>query len=153
MIFGEKKNFNMHVLHTSHCKIWHLFGIKIQIYHLIDSYRLYSFSKFVKRVLYITPPYTPQDTEQSPGSLCPTAFLTRRSPSSVVGLFSFSLYDTCTVQKSNPNFRDITWNVEENEILYYMKYSAWYHVFPLYISCYIAENRLTLWQCGASEVV
>ena len=47
--------------------------------------------------------------------------------------------------KSNPNFRDIAWNVEENQILHEI-----FRVvsrFPRYISCYIAENRLPLGQC------
>ena len=44
--------------------------------------------------------------------------------------------------KSNPNFRDITRNVEENEILYeiFRELSR----FPRYVSCYISENRLSL---------
>ena len=40
--------------------------------------------------------------------------------------------------KSNPKFRDITWNVEENEIQHEI-----FRVlsrFPRYILCYIAEN-------------
>ena len=40
--------------------------------------------------------------------------------------------------KSNPNFRDIRWNVVENMILHEI-----FHVvsrFPCYISCYITEN-------------
>ena len=43
------------------------------------------------------------------------------------------------------NFRDITRNVEENEILHEI-----FRVvsrFPRYISCYISENRLPLGQC------
>ena len=44
-------------------------------------------------------------------------------------------------QKSNPQFRDITQNVEEHEIFRVVSR------FPRYISCYIAENRLPLGQC------
>ena len=43
------------------------------------------------------------------------------------------------------NFRDRTWNVEENLILHEL-----FHVVsrcPRYISCYIAESRLPLVQC------
>ena len=50
-----------------------------------------------------------------------------------------------TLSKSNPKFRDITWNAEENEILQEI-----FHIvlhFPCYISCYIAKNQLPLWQC------
>ena len=48
--------------------------------------------------------------------------------------------------KSNPNFRVLTRNVEENQILHekFLKASR----FPLYISCYISENRLPLGQCA-----
>ena len=50
--------------------------------------------------------------------------------------------------KSNPKFRDISRNGEENETL-----NEVFHVvsrFPCYISCYIAENRLPLGQCTVS---
>ena len=48
--------------------------------------------------------------------------------------------------KNNPNFRDIIWNVEENELLY-MKYSTYIvSCFPCYIPCFITENRLPLGQ-------
>ena len=49
-------------------------------------------------------------------------------------------------QKSNPNFRDITLNVEGNMIL-----NEIFRVvlrFPRYISCYIAESRFPLGQCN-----
>ena len=62
-------------------------------------------------------------------------------------LYSVQCTVQCTIHcpKSNPNFRDITWNVEENEILHEI-----FRVvsrFPCYISCSIAENRLPLGQC------
>ena len=46
--------------------------------------------------------------------------------------------------ESNPNFRDITRNLEENEIPHEI-----FRVvsrFPRYISCYISENPLSLGQ-------
>ena len=43
----------------------------------------------------------------------------------------------CTLSKKKSNFRDITRNVEKNEI-----FRAVYR-FPCYISCYIPENRLS----------
>ena len=48
--------------------------------------------------------------------------------------------------KSNPNFRCITWNIEENEVLQeiFLVLSR----FPRYISCSITENRLHLGQCA-----
>ena len=49
-------------------------------------------------------------------------------------------------QKSNPNIRDITLNVEGNMIL-----NEIFRVvlrFPRYISCYIAESRFPLGQCN-----
>ena len=49
----------------------------------------------------------------------------------------------CT--KSNQNFRDLTQNVEENDILH--KIFRVVSRFPRYISCYISENRLPLGQC------
>ena len=48
--------------------------------------------------------------------------------------------------KSNPNFRDITWNEEENEMLHEIFSVVHVSHFPRYISCYIAENRLSLGQ-------
>ena len=47
--------------------------------------------------------------------------------------------------KSNPNFRDKTLNVVEIMILHdiFRVVSG----FPRYISCYIAESRLSLGQC------
>ena len=50
--------------------------------------------------------------------------------------------------KSNPNFRDITENVQENEIPLYTVHEIFRVVsrVPRYISCYIAENRLPLGQ-------
>ena len=48
--------------------------------------------------------------------------------------------------KSNLNFREITWNVEENMILHEL-----FRVvsrFPRYISRYITENRFPLGQCA-----
>ena len=48
--------------------------------------------------------------------------------------------------KSNPNFRDITWNVVENMILHELFRLV--SRFPRYISCYIAESQwLPLGQC------
>ena len=47
--------------------------------------------------------------------------------------------------KSNPNFRDKTWNVVENMVLHEI-----FRVvsrFPCYISCYIAENQCPLRHC------
>ena len=52
--------------------------------------------------------------------------------------------------KSKTNFRDITRNVEENEILHEI-----FRVvsrFPRNISCYILENRLPLGQCGQADL-
>ena len=57
---------------------------------------------------------------------------------------------TVHCQKSNPNFRDITLNVEKNLILHEL-----FHVvsgFPRYISCYIAESRFPLGQCCAVSI-
>ena len=57
----------------------------------------------------------------------------------------WQFFNPSILLKSNPNFRDITWNVEENMILHEL-----FHVvsrFPIYISCYIAESRLPLGQC------
>ena len=54
-------------------------------------------------------------------------------------------YSILHCPKSNPKFRDITWNVVENRILHEI-----FRVvsrFPRYISCYIAENRFPLGQC------
>ena len=47
--------------------------------------------------------------------------------------------------KSNPNFRDILWNVVENMILHELLRIV--PRFPCYISCYIAGNRFSLGQC------
>ena len=49
--------------------------------------------------------------------------------------------------KSNQNFRDITQNVEENEILH--EIFRLVSRFPRYISCFISESRLPLGQCIA----
>ena len=46
--------------------------------------------------------------------------------------------------KSNQNFREITWNVEEKEILHEIFRAV--SRFPRSISCYIAENQLHLGQ-------
>ena len=46
--------------------------------------------------------------------------------------------------KSNPNFRDKSWNVEENEILHEIFRVA--SRFRRYFSCHIAENRIPLRQ-------
>ena len=54
------------------------------------------------------------------------------------------LYPNIHCPKSNPYFRDITWNVVENMILHEI-----FRVvsrFPRYISCYIAENWFPLGQ-------
>ena len=48
--------------------------------------------------------------------------------------------------KSNPNFRDITQNVEENEIL--LEIFCIVSPFPRYISYDISEIRLPLGQCN-----
>ena len=53
--------------------------------------------------------------------------------------------NTIHCPNSYQNFRDITWNIEENEILHEI-----FHVvsrFPRYILCYISENGLPLGQC------
>ena len=53
--------------------------------------------------------------------------------------------NTIHCPNSYQNFRDITWNIEENEILHEI-----FHVvsrFPRYILCYISENGLHLGQC------
>ena len=53
--------------------------------------------------------------------------------------------DAIHCPRSNQNFRDITRNVEESEILHEI-----FRVvsrFPCYISFYIVENRLPLEQC------
>ena len=59
--------------------------------------------------------------------------------------------NTSTVHcpKSNPNFRDITWNVVENMILHeiFRIVSRFSH----YISCFSVENLFTLGQCTVSE--
>ena len=47
--------------------------------------------------------------------------------------------------KHNPNFRDITQNVEEKEILHKIVHVVSRN--PRYISFYISENRLPLGQC------
>ena len=52
--------------------------------------------------------------------------------------------------KSNPNFRDITWNVGENMIL--QEIFRVVTRFPRYISCYIAEKRLPLGQWRRVEI-
>ena len=57
----------------------------------------------------------------------------------------WQFFNPSILLKSNPNFRDITWNVEENMILHEL-----FHVvsrFPRYISCYITESRLPVGQC------
>ena len=46
--------------------------------------------------------------------------------------------------KSTPNFHDITWNVEESQILHEIFRIV--SSFLCYISCYIRENWLTLWE-------
>ena len=51
--------------------------------------------------------------------------------------------------KSNTTFRDITWNILENEILH--EIFCVVSRFPQYISCSIAENRLTLGQCICTQ--
>ena len=51
--------------------------------------------------------------------------------------------------KSNPNFRDITWNVEENIILHEI-----FRVvsrFPCYISCFITESRFAYLPCRVDK--
>ena len=61
-----------------------------------------------------------------------------------VDAYGGSIYIKLHSSKSNPNFRDITRNVEENEILHEI-----FRVvsrFPRYISCYISNNRLPLGQ-------
>ena len=60
--------------------------------------------------------------------------------------------------KSYPNFRDTTWNVEENETLHEIFRAQYCITFsPLYISCYrilyIAENRLLLWQQEGQRII
>ena len=49
--------------------------------------------------------------------------------------------------KSDTNFRVITWNVEENEMLHEIVRVV--SRIPPNISCYIAENLLSLGQCTA----
>ena len=50
--------------------------------------------------------------------------------------------------KSNPNFHDITWNVEENNISSSTTWNIPCSIsFPRYISCHIAKNLLPLGQC------
>ena len=49
--------------------------------------------------------------------------------------------------KSYQNFRDVTCNVEENEILHEIFRLVVVSRFPCYISCYISEYRLPLGQC------
>ena len=53
--------------------------------------------------------------------------------------------------KRNPNFRDITRNVEENEILHEIIRVVHICV-PCYISCYITENRLPSGLCIISSL-
>ena len=51
--------------------------------------------------------------------------------------------------KSNPSFRDITWNVVEN-----MELHEIFRIvsrFPCYISCYITEKRLLWGQCTCTH--
>ena len=62
---------------------------------------------------------------------------------SVVLSPSFLLLIHCP--KSNQNFRDITRNVEENEMLHEIVRIL--SSFPRYILCYISENRLRFGQC------
>ena len=55
------------------------------------------------------------------------------------------LHQYDTLLEKHPNFRDITWNVEENLILHEI-----FRVisrFPRYISCYIAESQFSLGRC------
>ena len=62
----------------------------------------------------------------------------------------FVPFGTIQCPKSNPNFRDITWNEVENGILHEI-----FRVvsrFPRYISCYIAENRFPLGQFSKSAL-
>ena len=64
--------------------------------------------------------------------------------------FKASLLSRIHCFKSNLNFSDITWNVEENQILHEI-----FHVlsrFPRYISCFIAESQLHLGQCSTISV-
>ena len=53
--------------------------------------------------------------------------------------------------KSNPHFRDITRNAEENEML--RQIFRVVSLFPSCISCYISDNRLSSGQCTAWGVV
>ena len=71
-------------------------------------------------------------------------FFVSRSDFSLLWIWFYNLH----CPKSNPNFRDISWNVVENMILHEI-----FRVvsrFPLYISCYIAENRL-LYLCDSVD--
>ena len=56
----------------------------------------------------------------------------------------------CPISKfPNPNFCNITWNVEENQIL--NEIFRFVSRFLRYISCYIAESRLLLVQCSVAR--
>ena len=65
--------------------------------------------------------------------------------------WEFLWHQSCDVhcRKSNPNFRDKTWNVHswkhESKVLEIFRVVA---RFTRYISCYIAENRFPLGQCA-----
>ena len=75
-----------------------------------------------------------------------TIIIPRRKLCNSVLIFLFGVH--CL--KSNPNFHYITWNVEENLILHVI-----FRVvsrFPRYISCYIAESRLSLGQCMKKNI-
>ena len=58
---------------------------------------------------------------------------------------SYRTYTVPHCWKSNPNFRDIIWNVVENMIKH--EFFCVVSRFPRYISCYIAESPFPLGQC------
>ena len=78
-------------------------------------------------------------------ALCWTAHFFNRFFLSVFFIFIMKPQKLLHCPKSNPNFRDITWNVVENMILHELFRLV--SRFPRYISCYIAENRFPLGQC------
>ena len=64
--------------------------------------------------------------------------------------FSVNNFDSLlcnTLSENNPTFRDITWNIVEN--IYYMKYSAEYHVSPATFHVISRKIDLNLGQCTA----
>ena len=73
------------------------------------------------------------------------AWLVRETFITSNGFFSKSRSNAVHCPKRNPNFRDKTWNVEENEILH--EIFRWVSQLPRYISCNIAKNVLPVGQC------